>query len=155
LFSFNFVDSKKDVAFSIVTPSTANNTENWVSERIAGYFDFCKERKIISRKSPSAKTEVFTEGKVYKNSIFVITGKDRIKTFKNYSLGISMDNNGNIIFKAQDEAEAKRTYKAFGYILDKKFEYEVPFKGVMGLYNNMLAHFKLHGKTLPYIKYFE
>jgi hypothetical protein len=74
---------------------------------------------------------------------------------------ISLSSNGNGLVNIQGNTlfikgkDLKQLVKATEYVMDRRFHYAFPFRGSMGLYNDQLKHFKMWGKSLPYIKYFE
>ena len=82
----------------------------------------------------------------------IITGdKD-----KSLPAGISISNDGATLYvKSQDPAKLELLVKELFYVMDRRFEYIFPFQSVMGVYSDMLTHFKMYGKHLPYRKYFE
>ncbi len=66
-----------------------------------------------------------------------------------------MGRDGGLIVKASDPAQARRILDGLFGVMDRRYEYLYPFQWVMGLSGEMLTHFGMFGKTLPYRKYFE
>lgn len=157
LLSFQFVDKNNNVAFAVQLPPNANDSEKEMAERFAAYFKFCADNKVINSKSPAV--QMTSSPDAAKNDGFkvvVISGENRGANDAPVPAGISMSTDGKTLFvKAENQDKADALIKELFYVMDKKFTYIFPFKAVMGLYQDMLNHFKMNGKAMPYNKYFE
>jgi hypothetical protein len=142
LLAFPFVDSRKRVSFKVAIPQNPTKAELDAADMLKQYFAFCAKKYVIDGKSPQVE----------------IVQTDTIPETGNW---ISLSSNGNGLVNIQGNTlfikgkDLKQLVKATEYVMDRRFHYAFPFRGSMGLYNDQLKHFKMWGKSLPYIKYFE
>jgi hypothetical protein len=66
-----------------------------------------------------------------------------------------MSKEGGLQVQSENEKELDAVLKDLSYVMDERYPYIFPFKGVMGLYDNMLSHFGMLGKYFPVQKYFD
>ncbi len=144
LLNFGFVDSNKNVSFSIAVPVNATKQELKAAELMVKYFKFCATKKVINSNSPAVKISKLNNIPATGNWLAISSSSSGSK--------ITMRDGRVLELKS---AKPEQTIKLLEYVMDRKFEYIFPFKNVMGLYAEQLNHFKMLGKALPYRKYFE
>ncbi len=151
--NFPFTNAKKEVAFTLRVPR--DGAEKVLAERFQTYFDFCRRNKVIAQNSPLAKVETVDSLNPSAGTVTLLIGKDRLPGSAAIPDGVSMSRDGGLIVKASDPAQAGRILDGLFGVMDRRYEYLYPFQYVMGLSGEMLNHFGMFGKTLPYRKYFE
>ena len=151
--NFPFTNSKKEVSFTVRVPR--DGAEKALAERFNEYFDFCRRNKVIAASSPSVKIETVETLNPSAGTVTLLVGKDRLPGAAAIPDGVSMGRDGGLIVKASDPAQARRILDGLFGVMDRRYEYLYPFQWVMGLSGEMLTHFGMFGKTLPYRKYFE
>lgn len=144
LLDFAFVDKNKNVSFNIAVPTNATKQEMQAAEMLVKYFSFCAKKKVINRNSPVVKINKLNKIPATGNWLVINSCKS----------GASISLNMGRVLEIKSSAP-EQSVKLLEYVMDKRFEYIFPFKGVMGLYAEQLKHFKMLGKYLPYRKYFE
>jgi hypothetical protein len=154
LTNFPFIDSDNNVSFKIITPQSPNKTELDVAKKINWYFKFCANKKIINPKSPMPDVKNIKTFPSIGNNIIVLVGNNRITGNNKIPWGISRTGN-NLFIKAKNDLQARLMLTDMHHVMDTRFDYIFPFRGVMGLYKKHLKHFNMAGKYLPYKKYFE
>ncbi len=142
--SFGFIDAAKNVDFSVVIPAKPSKEEVRAANMLQEYFAFCADKKVINKRSPQVKI-VKSDTIPAKGNVIVINGKS-------CPVGVTMPSARLLMVKSADIVPL---IKDMEYVMDRRFKYIMPFVPVMGLYSNQLTHFKMHGKSLPYRKYFE
>ena len=142
LLAFPFVNAYKKVNFKIAISEKPTAEELEAAEMLKEYFVFCAKKFVIDGKSPIAE--------IIKTNSIPTTGNWIAVSQKNND---SIKRDGNTLYI--QGKKIKDLVKATEYVMDKKFHYSFPFRGTMGLYDNQLKHFKMWGKKLPYIRYFE
>ncbi len=164
LLAFPFTDKQENVAFAVEVPDKLdiihpNATALQIAEHMKRYFDFCREKGVISRNSPSLRIKVGNKNKATYAKIRVLVGKDKYLP-KNIPLGISKIDNTTLCLRATSSANAKLYWKLLARVMDERFDYIFPFilepfprSGYKA--KKILEHFKLGGKSLPYRRYFD
>jgi hypothetical protein len=142
LLAFPFVDARKFLNFKINVPENASAEELDAAEMLKKYFIFCSKKYVIDGKSPTA--EIIKSSSIPAQDNWIAISRKAENSIKI---------NNNVLY-IQGE-NLKELVKSTEYVMDNKFRYDFPFRGSMGLYNYQLKHFKMYGKTLPYVKYFE
>lgn len=143
--SFAFLDQQKKPAFAVVVPENATKDELAPAENFQEYFDFCARVKLC------AKGKVQILRKMPQNKPCIVLNfreKDPAKC------GIAR--NGNVItVSAKDSHDGDALVRALSHVMDQRFEYFIGMGPTDGCPGDLIAKFKLNGKSLPVKRCFE
>jgi hypothetical protein len=146
ILDFPFVDKQKRPVFSVQIPASPNAAELKQAERIQGYFRFCQKHKITSPgKVWLVKSDSSAKGPV----IRIRVGRKGPEQY-----GITR-NGKEILVNAGTAKEADELIRALFRVMDRRFEYLIPFGPVNTMKKEMLEKFGILGKTLPFTRCFE
>lgn len=144
---FPFTDPAGELTFRIFTDKNDIAAQN-SAKAFERYFEFCRKNGVLGKGtvSPEMTHSVSDSGK--SGVIVLRTGKELKKS-------VSASATGGLQIQAENEKELDGVLKSLFYVMDERYSYIFPFKGVMGLYDNMLIHFGMLGKSFPVRKYFD
>ncbi|MFA6930904.1 MAG: hypothetical protein WCT05_11300 [Lentisphaeria bacterium] len=141
--SFPFTDDSGNLTFSVRMETDDPAAKQLAQLRFAEYFDFCREKKLL----PDGAAVDFRDG----------SSDNQIQIALQLGAGnlLRAAENGNIRLEVENQEQLNHLLDALFAVMDQRFEYIYPFRWVMGLPGKVLNHFKMTGKHLPYVKYFE
>jgi hypothetical protein len=148
ILNFPFENKKKNISFTIFIPQNANKAEIKEAERLIEYFKFREERNSLKG---SVNIKISRNPVPTPNSIVFRIGR---KCSDKYQPGISLKN-GILSICSQNPLAAEKISKMLKYVMDRRFEYVIPFARINGMSKEIINRFKLENEHLPFVRCFK
>ena len=144
---FPFTDPSGELTFRIYTDKNDAAARN-SAKAFERYFEFCRKNGVLGK---GAVVPEMTHADADSSKAGILS----LRTGQGLKKSVSASANGGLLIQAENEKELNAVLKDFFHVMDERYPYTFPFKGVMGLYDYMLTHFGMLGKSFPVRKYFD
>ena len=146
IWKFPFLDKNKKISCRIYLDKGDKGAES-AAAKINGFFNILRKYNVLP-KNGGAVPKSNNKASLLRKDVIILNSQAAFPR-------IAVTENGGIIIEGRNADELEKMVNKFLDVLDYRYPLYLPFRGVMGLKNEMIRAAKMTGKYLPHRAYFD